>query len=142
MSSLTAISSAPPQLSQGKLAQARQAADQAEAYAHDLRTQANEAQREAQRTRGKADDLTAQQTQSQSQLKSRNIVLHGPSRPQVIVKYIFSRLGVPESRIEMSDTTGLPSCTDDCDAADMRVEIGLAGTAAKEATIASLPSGM
>ena len=77
------------------------------------------------------------------ELKSRNIVLHGPARPQVIVKYIFAKLGVPENRVEMSDSNGL-ACADDCDASEMRVEIGLAGGDSKDAKVAvsSLPPGM
>ena len=77
------------------------------------------------------------------ELKSRNIVLHGPARPQVIVKYIFAKLGVPENRVEMSDANGL-ACAEDCDPSEMRVEIGLAGGEAKGAKVAvsGLPAGL
>ena len=62
-------------------------------------------------------------------LKDRDLVLHGPSRPQVVVKYIFAKLGVPETRVQMSPPDSA-SCAsdDDCTAAERRVEIGLTGT--------------
>ena len=72
------------------------------------------------------------------ELKSRSIVLHGEARPQVIVKYMFTRLGVPESRIEMSSTTGLATCTDDCDADDLRIEIGVAGSVPNATTASAM----
>jgi hypothetical protein len=64
-------------------------------------------------------------------LKDRDLVLHGPSRPQVVVKYIFAKLGVPEARVQMSAPDSA-SCAsdDDCTAAERRVEIGLTGTMA------------
>lgn len=64
-------------------------------------------------------------------LKDRDLVLHGPSRPQVFVKYIFAKLGVPETRVQMTapDTASCAS-DDDCTAAERRVEIGLTGTMA------------
>jgi hypothetical protein len=65
----------------------------------------------------------------EGELRARNIVLQGPSRPQVIVKYIFSRFGVTEDRVEMTTTPDSPACADDCDPSDMRVDIGLSKSA-------------
>ncbi len=58
------------------------------------------------------------------ELQSRHIVLRGAARSQAIVKYIFSRLGVAEGRVDLTEDAG-PACLDDCDAAERRVEIGL-----------------
>lgn len=65
MISLTPSISPPSQASGGqvKAVQARRAADQAEAYARELRIEAIEAHREAQRTRKNADVLSAEQIQ-------------------------------------------------------------------------------
>ena len=94
MSSLTAISSAPSAtITQSKIAQARQAADQAEAYARDLRVQANDAQREAQRTRSKSDDLSAQQ----SQVKTLSIAPTPASRVKPVP--VINPLGQTTGRI-------------------------------------------
>ena len=77
------------------------------------------------------------------ELHGRNIVLRGEARPQVVVKYMLTRLGVPEMRIDMSDTAGLGSCVQDCDADDLRVEIGVSGSRqATSATTQSFASGM
>jgi len=61
------------------------------------------------------------------ELRTRHLVLRGPTRPQVIVKYILSRVGVTEDRVDLTTVTGEPTCADDCDASEMRVEIGIAG---------------
>ncbi len=64
------------------------------------------------------------------ELRDRAVVLRGPSRPQIIVKYIFTRLGVPEERVAMSSPNG-ESCVsgDECSDAERRVEVGLVDNA-------------
>jgi hypothetical protein len=57
-------------------------------------------------------------------LKDRTLVLNGPSRPQVVVKYIFARLGVPEQRVQMSAPDSA-ACASDCTGEERRIEIGL-----------------
>jgi len=68
------------------------------------------------------------------ELRERSLVLHGPTRPQVIVKYMLSRVGIKEDRVELTTGDGQSTCADDCDPADMRVEIGIAGS--KETALA------
>jgi hypothetical protein len=59
------------------------------------------------------------------------IVLRGPSRPQLLMKLVFVRLGVPEGRVELTQVEGQRSCADDdCAPQDLRVEIGLGGSSA------------
>jgi hypothetical protein len=59
------------------------------------------------------------------------IVLRGPSRPQLLMKFVFVRLGVPEGRVELTQVEGQRTCADDeCAPQDLRVEISLGGTSA------------
>jgi hypothetical protein len=59
------------------------------------------------------------------------IVLRGPSRPQVLMKFVFVSLGVPEGRVELTQVEGQRSCADgECAPQDLRVEIGLGGPSA------------
>jgi hypothetical protein len=67
------------------------------------------------------------------ELQQRHIVLRGPSRPQVIMKYIFTRLGVREDRIDLTEVPGAPSCLDgECDPSEMRVDVGLSDASVSE----------
>jgi len=69
------------------------------------------------------------------ELREHTLVLRGPTRPQVIVKYMLSRVGIKEDRVELTTGNGQQTCAEDCDPADMRVEIGVAGT--KESALAA-----
>jgi hypothetical protein len=59
------------------------------------------------------------------------LVLRGPSRPQQLVRSVFSGLGLPEGQVELTEVEGQRSCADDdCAPEDLRVEIGLGGSSA------------
>ena len=59
------------------------------------------------------------------ELRERHVALHGASRAQVIVRYVFTRLGVDEGRVDLTPDPPGSVCADDCDAADRRVDIAL-----------------
>ena len=59
------------------------------------------------------------------ELRERHVALHGASRAQVIVRYVFTRLGVDEGRVDLTPDPPGSACADDCDAADRRVDIAL-----------------
>jgi hypothetical protein len=59
------------------------------------------------------------------ELRDQHVALHGASRAQVIVRYVFTRLGVDEARVDLTPAPAGLACADDCDAADRRVDIGL-----------------
>jgi hypothetical protein len=74
MLSLTSSSAGSFQVSSGynRLVQARQAADQAEAYARTMRAEATDAQSEAQRARDRAEALSEEQLHANSGRSSQS----------------------------------------------------------------------
>jgi Skp family chaperone for outer membrane proteins len=81
MASISATNSATPSLQSalnlGRLAQARQQADQAEAVAADLRRQADDAERDAQKSQSKVNDLAAKLSQPDPTYSARALATNG-----------------------------------------------------------------
>ncbi len=58
-------------------------------------------------------------------LGDRPLVLHGPVRPQFLVKDFFMKQGVPEARVILTHAAGEAICNDECDASELHVVVAL-----------------
>jgi len=47
---------------------------------------------------------------NEGELRDRHLVLRGPTRPQILVKYMLSRLGITEDRVDATSIPGEATC--------------------------------
>jgi hypothetical protein len=77
------------------------------------------------------------------ELRGRHVVIGGSSRAQMIAKFILTERGVAAERVELTPSPEAACAGDDCDASELRVEIGVAAPRerASPAAYAAISSG-